>query len=70
MSQTWWWLPGIPKLSSLRQDGHEFKALLGYTLRSCLNNNDESLKGITTQTKQIEAKQLNKKNICSYKKNI
>jgi hypothetical protein len=32
-NQAWWHMPVIPALGRLRQEDHEFEAILGYTAR-------------------------------------
>jgi hypothetical protein len=34
-SWAWWFMPVISALRRLRQEDHEFKASLGYTVRTC-----------------------------------
>jgi hypothetical protein len=40
--ELWWRTPEIPALGRLRQEAHEFKASLGYIVRSFLNNNNNA----------------------------
>jgi hypothetical protein len=40
----WWFIPVISALGRLRQEGHEFEASFGYTVRLCLKRNKQTNK--------------------------
>jgi hypothetical protein len=42
LSQLWWHVPAIPIVSRLRQQGCEFQAILGYTARPHLKEQNQN----------------------------
>jgi hypothetical protein len=43
-SQAWWRTPLFPELQGLRREHQEFKSVLGYIVRPCLNTNKQTNK--------------------------